>query len=386
VTTTFRPFSHTPSGPSIFGAGVAATVADKTLLKKCNRVVVVTDVGVRAAGLLDAIVSPFGDRVVHVEDGVVPDADCAHVDATAARAQEVGCDAVLAVGGGSVIDTAKGVVGALAKNAPIASLEGYATIRARTLPLVCVPTTAGTGSEATQFAVLKDRAAGRKRIYVDASLVPALAVLDPTLVVGLPRAVTAATAVDALTHALEAIGSKMRNPIGTALATEACRLLLVERALARSLENPADVDARGACLIAAHLAGQAVSTAMLGACHALAHVTGAHTGIPHGVANGLFLVDVLRANADKARAPYTTLSRSLGIASASDDVDALVAVVDDFVFGTAGLPRRLRDAAPTLTEASLPTLARAALADPDLPTNPVALDEGALLSILQRRW
>jgi alcohol dehydrogenase class IV len=394
VTTTFRPFSHTPAGPSVFGPGVAATIADKTLLKKAQKVVVVTDAGVRTAGLLSAIVAPFANRVAFVEDGVVPDACCDHVDATAARARDAGCDAVLAVGGGSVIDTAKGVVAALARGAPIASLEGYATIRTKTLPLVCVPTTAGTGSEATQFAVLKDRAAGRKRIYVDASLVPALAVLDPTLVTGLPRAVTAATAVDALTHALEAIGSKLRNPIGTALATEACRLLLVEKALARSLERPDDIDARGACLIAAHLAGQAVSTAMLGACHALAHVTGARTGIPHGVANGLFVVDVLRANTPKAAAAYATLARSLGIAGGANDVDAsggalveaLVGVVDDFVFGTAGLPRRLRDAAPALVEGDLPALAQAALADPDLPTNPVALDEAALLSILQRRW
>jgi alcohol dehydrogenase class IV len=381
--TNHRPFQHTPAGPSIFGAGVAATIADKTLLKKAQKIVVVTDAGVRGAGLLDPIVQPLGDRVVRIVDDVVPDADCAHVDATAALVRELAGDAVLAIGGGSVMDSAKGVVAAVARGVPIATLEGIATIRARTLPLVCVPTTAGTGSEATQFAVLKDRTIGRKRIYVDASLVPALAVLDPSLATGLPAHITAATAVDALTHALEAIGSKMRNPMGTALATEACRLLLVEGALARSLARPEDVDARGACLIAAHLAGQAVSTAMLGACHALAHVTGAHTGLPHGVANGLFLVDVLQENRTKAQPAYATLARSLGVGA---DVDALVAAVDEFVFGTAGLPRRLRDAAPSLTEADLPALATAALADPDLPTNPVALDEQALLKILQRRW
>jgi alcohol dehydrogenase class IV len=386
MTTTFRPFQHTPSPPVIFGVGAAVTLADKTLLKKAQRVVVVTDKGVRAAGLLPPLLEPFGSRVALVDDDCVPDADCAHVDALAARAGGLGADAVLAIGGGSVMDTAKGVVAALAKGASITTLEGVATIRAKTLPLVCVPTTSGTGSEATQFAVLKDREAQRKRIYVDASLVPALAVLDPSLVVGLPRAATAATAVDALTHAIEAVGSKMRNPIGTALATEACRLLLVERALERSLANPADVDARGACLLAAHLAGQAVSTAMLGACHALAHVTGARTGLVHGVANGLFLVDVMRANAAKAAQPYATLARSLGLAAGADEVAALVAVVDEFVFGTAALPRRLRDAAPTLREDDLVHLAAEAMKDPDLPTNPAALDEGALLSILRARW
>ena len=125
---------------------------------------------------------------------------------------------------------------------------------------------------------------------------------------------------------------------------------------------------------------------MLGACHALAHVTGARSGLAHGVANGLFLVDVLRANAVKAQAPYAQLARSLGIAGAGDDVAALIAAVDDFVFGVAGLPRRLRDAAPTLTADDLPALARAALDDPDLPTNPATLDETALRSILEQRF
>jgi alcohol dehydrogenase class IV len=362
---------------------VAATAAEKTLLKKSRRVVVVTDRGVVGAGLLSGIVAPFGERVVLVDDGVVPDGDCAHVDDLAARARALEADALLAVGGGSAIDTAKGVAAVLAKGGGIAALEGIATVRSRTVPVVAIPTTAGTGSEATQFAVLKDRGAGRKRILVDTSLLPALAVLDPTLAVGLPPAITAATAVDALTHALEAIGSRMRNPIGTALATEACRLLLVEHALARSLARPDDVDARGACLIAAHLAGQAVSTSMLGACHALAHVTGAHCGLAHGVANGLFLVDVLRANTPKAGAAYAQLARSLGL---GDEPSALLAAVETFVFGTAAIPRRLREAAPTLTAEALPTLARAALDDPDLPTNPVALDEAALLAILNERW
>jgi alcohol dehydrogenase class IV len=386
MTTPLRPFQHTPSGPSWFGPGTALALADKSLLKKCQRVVVVTDAGVRAAGLLDLVTAPLGARVVHVVDDVVPDADCAHVDATCAVLKTLGVDAVLALGGGSVIDTAKGVVAALAKNAPIASLEGIATIRAKTLPLVCVPTTAGTGSEATQFAVLKDRAAQKKRIYVDAALVPALAVLDPTLVVGLPKSVTAATAVDALAHALEAIGSKARHPIGTALATEACRLLLVEDTLARSLAAPDDLDARGRSLVAAHLAGQAVSTSMLGACHALAHVVGAKTGLAHGVSNGLFLTDVLARNAPKAAPAYQALARALGLAPDGDGLRQLQDVVDAFVFGTAGVPRRLRDAVPTLQEEDLPALARAALDDPDLLTNPVTLDEQALLHMLRQRF
>ncbi len=381
-----RPFQHSTSSPIVFGAGVSSTIADKTFLKKHARIAVITDAGVVRAGLLDAIVKPFGARIAFVDDAVVQDADCAHVDATAARAREMNVDAVLAIGGGSVMDSAKGICMALAKGASVTTFEGIGTVRMKTVPLVCVPTTAGTGAEATQFAVLKDRVIKKKRIYADTNLVPTLAVLDPALAVGLPPSVTCATAVDALTHAVEALGSKMRNPVGTALALEAVRLLIVERALQRSLDNPADLDARGDCMIAANLAGQAVTTSMLGACHALAHVVGARCGVPHGVANGLFLVDVMKANAVKAREPYLRLARALDVQAAGDDVDALIAVIDGFIHDTAGLPRHLRDVAPGLAEDELPLLAKEALADPDLPTNPASLDEAALLTILRERW
>lgn len=379
---TIRPFSHQPSSPVLFGVGSSATIAEKTLLKRAAKILVVTDQGVIRAGLLEAIVRPFGTRVFCVDDAVVPDADCAHVDVVAAQGTAAGVDAVLAIGGGSVMDSAKGVCMGMAKGAAVASFEGIATLRKKTVPLVCVPTTAGTGSEATQFAVLMDRQAHKKRIYVDQNLVPALAVLDPALVVGLPAAVTCATAVDALTHALEALGSKMRNPLATAHALEAVRLLLCEGALARSLKNPTDVDARADSMMAAHLAGRAVSSAMLGACHALAHVLGARCGVPHGVANGLFLVPVLQANARTAAEPYARLARALNVA----DVDAAIALVDDFVHEVAGIPRRLRDAVPSLTQADLPVLAAAAAVDPDLPTNPELLNERGLLTILQQRW
>ncbi len=386
MVSTSRPFSHTPAGAVVGGAGLASTAGEKTLLKKYQRVAVVTDKRVHAAGLVDGLLASLGTRVAMLIDDVVADGDCAAVESMAALARECDVDAVVAIGGGSVIDTAKGLLAVLATNKHLAALEGYQQIRATLLPLVAIPTTAGTGAEATQFCVLKDLASGNKRIFVDPCLIPTLAILDPTLLVGLPEHVTRATAVDGLTHAIEAIASKLAHPIGTALATEAARRLLVDGCLQRSLHNPGDLDARADSLMAAHLAGHAVNTCMLGACHALAHVVGAVTGIAHGVANGLFLVDIMRENAVKAGPAYARLAQSLNIMSAGDDVAALIAVVDDFVHGTAGIPRRLRDAAPTLREADLPALAKAALLDPDLPTNPVRFDEALLLSVLQKRW
>jgi alcohol dehydrogenase class IV len=382
------PFQHTPPGMVIFGAGTAATAGEKTLLKKQERVLVVTDAAVRGAGLLDGLLGSLQQRAVIVDDRVVADGDCGHVAEVAARAKEAGVTAICAIGGGSVIDSAKGIAAVMATGKAIHELEGVARVRTRTLPLVAIPTTSGTGSEATQFAVIKDRSGPSpvKRILVDTNLIPTLAILDPSLLVGLPRAVTCATAVDALTHAIEALGSRMANPIGGALATEAVRILLRDRALARVLQAPDDVAARAECLMAAHLAGQAVNTCMLGACHALAHVVGATANVPHGVANGLFLVDVMRVNSSRASGIYARLGAAIGVVGVSDDASALIAAVDAFVHDTAGIPRRLRDAAPGVTEHDLPALAAAAALDPDLPTNPIRLDEAALLSILQARW
>lgn len=378
-----QPFAHTPSGPTSFGIGLASTIGDKTLLKKHERVLVVTDATVRKAGLTDGVLASLGARAVLVDDGCVPDGDTAHVEALAAAAKEAGVTAICAVGGGSVLDSAKGVAAVMATGKPLKELEGVAKVRARLLPLVCVPTTAGTGSEATQFAVVKDQQAKEKRILVDTNLIPTLAVLDPLLLVGLPRAVTAATAVDGLTHALEALVSRMGHPVGGALSREAIRLIAGDGGLARTLAAPDDVAARGRSLVAAHLAGQAVNTSVLGACHALAHVLGASFGVPHGVANGLFLVDVMKANAGRVSDVYASLGPVLSVEAR---VEAVIDAVAVLVHDVAGIPRRLRDAAPSLTEADLPALAAAAALDPDLPTNPVRLDEAALLSILRARW
>lgn len=361
-----RPFSHAAPGVVVFGPGAAREIGAHPVLRKAARVVVVTDAGVRASGAAERVLASLGAKVVLVEDGVVPDADVAHVEAAAARAKDASVDAIVAVGGGSVIDTAKGIGAILATGKRLVDVEGFATIRAKLPPLACVPTTAGTGSEATQFMVLKDVAAGRKRLYTDLSLVPALGVLDPELCLTLPPHVTAATGVDALTHAVEALASKMRNPFASALALEAVRLIVVERALERSLQDGADVDARGAMLVAATMAGQAVSAAMLGATHGFAHALGAVKGVPHGVANGLFVGPVMRMNLEKARGPYTDLARTLGVADAAAAIEAVERVVHE----VAGIPTKV-----ALDEGELDRVADLTLADPDLLTNPVPLVE-----------
>ncbi|MFZ9886640.1 MAG: iron-containing alcohol dehydrogenase family protein [Myxococcota bacterium] len=377
------PFQHAPTGTVVFGAGTAGKLADQRLLRRAERLLVVTDAGVRTAGLLERCLQGLGERVALVDDTVRSDGDADHVDDLAARARASSIDAIVAVGGGSVIDTAKATAAVVAKKSSLASLEGIATVRSALLPIAAVPTTAGTGSEATQFVVITDRAAGRKLILTDTSLVPSLAVLDPELLLTLPREVTAATGVDALSHAVEALGSKLRNPFGTALALEAARVLLAEDGLARCLSHPEDIEARGRVLSAACLAGQAISTNLLGACHAFAHAVGAAKGIPHGVANGLFLGTVMRLNLERVRPAYATLGQSIG----GSGEEALLAqhaigAVERLVHEVAGIPRQLRQCG--ITEGDVPALAQGVLADPDLATNPVALKDVATVEQLLR--
>lgn len=378
-----HPFQHVSPGAITFGIGASSALAEQRPLRKAERVLVVSDAGVRDAGLLERVTKGLGEKVALLDDGVQPDGDAEHINVLAGRSREAGVDAIVALGGGSVLDTAKAVAALLAKGGRIQDLDGIATVRARLLPIVAVPTTAGTGAEATQFVVIADRQAGKKRILVDTSLVPALAVLDPELVLGLPRAITAATGVDALTHAVEAIGSRARNPFGTALAVEAARAIVADDGLARCLEEPGDLAARGRMLTAACLAGQAISTNLLGACHAFAHGLGALKGVPHGVANGLFLVPVMRLNLEKARPAYAALGLALG---GQGDETALaehaIAAVERVVHEVAEMPRSL--SAVGVTEGDLPALTKLVMEDPDLTTNPVQITEASRVEEILR--
>jgi alcohol dehydrogenase class IV len=180
--------------------------------------------------------------------------------------------------------------------------------------------------------------------------------------------------VDALTHAVEAIASRMRHPFGNALATEAARIILADDGLARCLEEPDDLAARGRMLTAAALAGQAINSCMLGACHAFAHALGAHKGVPHGVANGVFLVPTMKLNREKARSVYARLGAALG---GTGDEPALagfaMARVEDLVHDVAGIPRKLSELG--VEESDLERLTELVMTDADLATNPVQITE-----------
>jgi alcohol dehydrogenase class IV len=328
-------------GPRLRSApGAAAAIAE---LLSAERVLFVTDAGVRGLGLCDealAGLSAAGSDIV-VFDAVEADPSAATVLAAVAAGRDAG--AVVGFGGGSPMDVAKVAAYLLGSGDELDAIYGVEQAKGRGLPLVLVPTTAGTGSEATPISVITVGATEKKGINA-AALYAEWAVLDPTLTYGLPPHVTAATGVDAMVHAIEAYTSvRLKNPISDALAKEALRLLAAN--IRTAVNRGEDTEARGAMLLGAYLAGVAFANAPVAGVHALAYPLGGHFHVPHGLSNALMLPHVLGHNMGAAMPLYAELAPfvdpKLGAigrqGQAQGLVEALVSIAAD-----CGLPDRLR--------------------------------------------
>ena len=273
------------------GAAHVGFVTDQTIL----------DLGL-ATPALDSI-HAAGCEVSIVSD-IVPAPPEALVHSAVAHL--AGCDAIVSVGGGSSLDVAKLVAVLCAGEQPLSEMYGVDQVTGGRLPLILAPTTAGTGSEVTPISIITTGEA-QKMGVVSPQLLPDVAILDATLTLGLPRAVTAATGVDAMVHAIEAYTSRHRkNPLSDALAREALRLLGAN--IEQVCEIPDDVEARQAMLLGSCLAGMAFANAPVAAVHALAYPLGGHFHVPHGLSNCLVLPQVLEFNAPSAAALYAELA------------------------------------------------------------------------------
>ncbi|GAA4766840.1 iron-containing alcohol dehydrogenase [Actinomycetospora chibensis] len=364
-------------GPVVdFGPGAVARIPAHLAALSARRVLVVTDPGLRAAGVVDAVVGPLAasGAVVEVFDAVRGNPTVAVVEQGAEHARALGLDAVLALGGGSSLDAAKGI--ALLAPSPGARADGSGVTPAAGLPLVAVPTTAGTGAETNGFGVLEDPA-NRQKVYCgDASVVPRVALLDPELTLGLPASATAATGVDALVHGIESLASRGRDPMSEAFAAEAVRRAWVWLPVA--VADGSDPRARAEMLVAAHLAGQALTRSGLGLVHGLAHALSLHTGAVHGPALAAVLPEVVAWSLDADPAGWGRAAEAAGLrgpAALPDALGGLLEQVDTRV-SVADL-----GAAPDDREA----LARTALADPvsrNAPRHPASVAE--LVELLAR--
>lgn len=330
--TSYAGFTLAPHGRVEFGAGAVARVGTAVTALGGQRAFLVTDRGLPATGIVDRVAGLLrgAGLVCEVFDGVEPNPSTDTVDAAAGRARAFGDAVVVAVGGGSALDAAKAIA-LLATNEGSARSHPFTAPARPGLPVVAVPTTAGTGAETNGFGVIEDRAARRKVYVGHPSVQPVLSVLDPELTVGLPPVVTASTGMDALTHGIESLASLRSTVMSAAYATEA--VTLVSGHLARAVADGTDLEARSALLLGAHLAGLALSISGLGLVHGLAHAVTAHTGAPHGLALTAVLDDVMTCSLDVAEPAYRRVAGAMGLdatdpAAARSAIDAVRALAD----------------------------------------------------------
>ena len=364
----------------VAGQGLIDGVGFEFMKEGAGRVFVVTDQVIRGTGLVDRVeagVTDGGLEVAGVFDDVPQDSATDVVARCAEEAKAAGADSFLAVGGGSVMDTAKAAAVLFTHGGTVHDYEGiYALPRGNDglgeplpiAPLACVPTTAGTGSEVSMAAVVKDHEAKVKLELADIPMFPRLAVLDPESTRTLPPQVAAATGMDAMTHAIEGYVTGESNPWDDARALHALRLMRDN--LERAVQGGADDDeARGNMLVAASLA----ITLFLGSTHAMSHPCGAHYGVPHGVANAINLPHVIRFNArggPDIADRYRDVNDLLGIeVGGSDEAigDALASHVGGLV-GALGLPTRLSEVG--VPEDGIPVLVEGAMGDGTTLMNP----------------
>ncbi len=278
-----------------------------------KKVLVVTDVGLVKLGLIAEITRSLDQHGVAwcLYDGVEPDPTSEQVAAGLELLQREGCDTVLAIGGGSPMDTAKVIAAAAVDHRPLRMLEGMLKLRRLPLPLYAIPKTAGTGSEATIVAVVSDPTTHLKKFFIDPKLLPLMTALDPALMAGLPPPITAATGMDALTHAIESCLSKVSNPQTERWARTAIRLIFTN--LPKAYANGSDLDARRAMALASYYAGLAFTRTSVGYVHAIAHQLGAQYRTPHGLANAIVLPHVLDYSFDASAPRLADLAALIGI-------------------------------------------------------------------------
>ncbi len=363
-------FLHYSPTKVVFGVKALNELPSEVDALGGKRALVVTDSFLAGkTDLVERVKKALGRRLAGVYADVQPDSSVALVDRGAAMAREVGADCLVSIGGGSSIDTAKGIAIVHTEGGSLRDHQGFQGLSRPTTPHVTIPTTAGTGSEVTRVAVIKDEEARQKLIFGDFHIFPRVAVLDPELTVGMPAAITAGTGLDALTHAVEAMHAMQAEPIADALALHAIRLIF--RHLMRAVAEPKDLVARGQMLLAATVAGMAFDNAQVGLVHAIAHTVGARHHVHHGTANAIALPHVLRFNADVAAEAYREAGVAMGVETGGlgDEaaVDAVARAIEKLV-ADSGLPVRYRDV--KVPESDLPAIAEVTLSDAAIVYNP----------------
>jgi alcohol dehydrogenase class IV len=371
----------------VFGENTASDVAIEVGNLRCKRALIVTDRDlVKNTDIPERMKKALGNLSAGIFSDVEADSGVHIVNQGAKLGKELGVDCIVSVGGGSAIDTAKGIAILLREGGKLQDYVGFQILTRPQTPHIVIPTTAGTGSEVTHVAVIKDHEAGRKLFFGDYNIFPNIAILDPKITEGLPPKLTAATGMDAMSHAIEAMHSLQGEPMADGVALHAIRL--IKEFLPGSVKNGKDMLARGQMLIAANLAGFASAGAGWGIVHALAHIVGAKYKVHHGLANSILLPACMRYNGNVCGDIYLKILSAMGVdiqrVSPEEAGDVLAERLAEFT-KKLGLPQRLREAG--VPEEGLKECSELALSDGAILYNSKFVSDSAdVLKIYQQAW
>jgi alcohol dehydrogenase class IV len=379
------PISVSPSPVIQFGRGRFKGLGDQAKSLNATKALVVTDPGILELDIIDEMTGLLNDA--EIEPVLFSDIQLNPTDANVNEGvrvyKESGCDLIVAIGGGSPMDAAKGTRVLAGLGGSISEYDmmmgGVGKITGPLPPMIAVPTTAGTGSEATIGAIMTIPEVSRKIAVVGQPLMPTIAIIDPELSAGMPPGLTAGTGMDALSHCIEAYSVIRYNPIADNLALGGIEL--VGSSLVDAYKNGSDLDARTDMAMAALLGGIALNQKSLGACHALSHQITAIFGVPHGVANSIMLPHVMDVNLPSDPARFLRMANCLepGV-QRLEDVPKVVSRLSKEI----GLPQTLSEVG--VKEDSFDLLAGNAMMDFSLFTNPVSLDLEKLKDLLRRAF
>ena len=374
---------------SYFGAGSRTVIPAEVKRRKFQKAFIVTDNDLVKFGVVKMVTDVLDTASIpySVFSEVKQNPTVGNVKAGVAAYAASGADFMIAIGGGSPTDTAK-AIGIITNNpefADVVSLEGVADTKNKSVPIIALPTTAGTAAEVTINYVITDEENVKKMVCVDPNDIPILAIIDAELMSSMPKSLTAATGMDALTHAIEGYITKGAWDMSDMFELKAIEM--IARHLPAAVENGKDLVARDGMAVAQYIAGMGFSNVGLGAVHGMAHPLGAFYNIPHGVANALLLPYVMEFNMPAAIDKYRNIAVAMGCSTegmnAADAAQAAVDAVKALSL-KIGIPQKLKEIG--VKEEDLPKLAASALADVCTPGNPrdVTLEE--LLALYQKAY
>ena len=365
-----------------FGRGVFETLAEEVAGFGATRVMIVSDPGVIALGLVDRaieLLDRHGIRSI-VFNKVQPNPRDVHCIEGADLARAEGIELLVGIGGGSPVDTAKCIGVLLTNGGHPRDWEDFGTLRQQPVPVIAVPTTAGTGSEVSPSAIITDTVRKKKMNLFDPRICPAVALVDPDLTFSVPPAVTAATGMDALSHAIDSLHCRLDTPASDGMALEGARLVAMY--LARATRDGSDIEARCGMMQASLVAGLAVGITDVAGCHSIAEAIGATYDTPHGITCAVGLPMIMEYNLPVSRAKYVRLAQAFGLPAGADDDETARAAIDY----VRGLNEQLEipSLAQLVDPADLDLLAGKALANTSTASNPMPADAADFRGIFER--